>query len=56
MTEAHAGGGDELLLRRCAAIGLAELEQRAVGKAAVAVPLRRIDQPRQQRGPHDREL
>ena len=52
MAEAHAGGGNELIFGQGPAIGLAKLEQRAVGKAAVAVPLRRGDEPRQEPGPH----
>ena len=52
MAEAHAGCGNELILWVRPAIGLAKLEQRAVGKAAVAVPLRRGDEARQEPRPH----
>ena len=56
MAEAHAGGGNELILGERPAIGLAKLEQRAVGEAAVAVPLRRGDEAGQEPGPHLRKL
>ena len=52
MAEAHAGCGNVLILGQRPAIGLAKLEQRAVGKAAVAVPLCRSDEAGQEAGPH----
>ncbi len=42
----HAGGGNVLVLRLRPTISLAQLEQGAIGEAAIAVPLRRRDQPR----------
>ena len=56
MAEAHAGGGDELILRLGAAIGLAKLEQSTVGEAAVAVPLRGGNESGQQGRAHHRKL
>jgi hypothetical protein len=50
--EAHAGCCDVLILGQRTAIGLAKLEQRAVGKATVPVPLRRGDEAGQEAGSH----
>ena len=42
---AHAGGDQLLILRRVAAVGLADLEQRHVGEAAIAVALTAASRP-----------
>ena len=53
---AHAGRGDELILRPVAAEDLADLEQRHIGKAAVGIGLRSGNQPGQQAWPHVGEI
>src|SRR6516225_4165365 len=52
MAEAHACSDNELILWEGTTIGLADLEQRAVGKAAIAVALCRGDKPGQEPRPH----
>ena len=45
MPEAHARGGDELILRRCAATPSAKLEQRTItkrGRGSAAPPERAV--------------
>ena len=55
-TRAHARRRDQLIGRLVAAIGLADLEQRHIGEAAIAVALHRREQTRQQARPHRRHL